>query len=50
MQESEKQKNIEAELRKKLANQEQVIQGLEQSLDQSQIEKKLQLTRLHKVW
>ena len=49
-QESEKQKHIEAQLRKRLTNKEQVVQGLEQSLDQSQTDKELRLTRLHKVW
>ena len=39
----------ETELREQVLRQEEIVQGLEQSLDQSQIDKDLRLTRLHKV-
>ena len=46
----EKSRTNEAELSKQLARQEETVHGLEQSLDQSQVDKELRLTRLHKVW
>lgn len=45
----EKSRTNEAELSKQLTRQEETVQGLEQSLDQSQVDKELRLTRLHKV-
>ncbi len=48
-QDVEKSKRNQMELENQLSRQTQIVQNLEQSLDQSQIDKELRLSRLHKV-